>query len=792
MSNNTKDLGVVLWVASLALLGLIVQPAQAARLALSVSDSLSGHPVPQVNVRLEPTGADAGAPALTTHTDSDGRARAPVQSGRWLITLHHGGYHRWQRELRIGARDTTISITLHPVVYRMPERVAEAVASPSASGVTSISPTEVLRYPSPTPDPLRILRVLPGVASFGDQGAGTYRVRGGNRDENLVTIEGVPIESPHLMRSGLADVMSPINGDMVDDLRLHTGVVDAHLGNRLSSVLEVEYRRPDSTDVTATVGNQRQSVALGTRSGDWRLLLGARRVDLSRLTQDLQVDGGFEPQYDDVQGLLAWGDGAVRADLFGLMTRSRFGVTPTSRTLRTNCSPAPSLPPRGPCDQFVGSGSGDERLEVDTDAVSARLRFEGGGLRTVLAGNVLRRQERDDTDRAYDADWVPRVFRSEPIKVGWLRQQLSSRGQLDLTRWDGSLTIAPITSEIVELGLGAQRTSVEGNASRTDSLWLDGRLLPPAATSSVVERTPIDLHGHVRSRWSGGTWGVDLAARGVRFDAQNEWLALPRARLTARGDGFRAVLAAGLAAQPPLYREFLAAGEEPVSQKGGDVTFEIERQQTTTRWRATLFHRRGWDRMSYTVDDVELLYSGRTDSRTRTVGGEVALRGEVGRAVGSISYTWLKAEENLNDDRAGWLSAPTDQRHTASAYLEDRMDLRWGWLQASRFHIRALYGSGYPHTPSIPVLDDAGQIVGLEPGERNSLRDDAYIRFDIGMTQVVSIAGLQLQVREEVANLFDEFNALSYQQLPTPDGAMERLPIGLGRRVTSIEVSIAF
>ncbi len=138
------------------------------------------------------------------------------------------------------------------------------------------------------------------------------------------------------------------------------------------------------------------------------------------------------------------------------------------------------------------------------------------------------------------------------------------------------------------------------------------------------------------------------------------------------------------------------------------------------------------------------------------------------------------------------LPAASDQRHTATVYLEDQMNLRVGWMQASRSHIRLLYGSGFPYTPLVPVVNADGDILRLAEGERHTLRDDHYIRFDVGLTQVFQMAGVEIEIREEVANLFDEFNAVGYRQLPAPDGTMALLPRGLGRRVFNGEVSILF
>ena len=91
-----------------------------------------------------------------------------------------------------------------------------------------------------------------------------------------------------------------------------------------------------------------------------------------------------------------------------------------------------------------------------------------------------------------------------------------------------------------------------------------------------------------------------------------------------------------------------------------------------------------------------------------------------------------------------------------------------------------------------PVVDAEGQILRLVEGERHALRDDPYIRFDMGLTQVFRVAGIEVEIREEVANLFDEFNAVGFRQLPAPDGTMALLPRGLGRRVFNGEVSVLF
>lgn len=731
----------------------------------------------------------AGAPQVSTRTDSAGMTRLHLAAGSWLLQLRHGSFVGTDLSLQVGARDTSMALALYPVLYRMPERLASAVAQPTQPGVTRLAPVEVTRYPAPTPDPIRILRVLPGVASGGDQAASAYSVRGGSWDENLVRIEGVDIDAPQLLRTGLGETLSPINGDMMQTAQFHSGVLPARMGDRLSSALEIDYRRPDSLEVFALTGRTRQAVTVSARTGRTRWIVGARRADLRDLTSDLQTDGKFTPYYGDVQGVLAWGDERFGIDLFGLRGRSGFALQPESRVLRYNCGTSPPQPPRGSCDQFAGQAFGSQRFEHDTDLAGARVGGSAGGLSWVLRAHHLRRSEREDTDETYLADWIPVSYTRQAIAPDWVQTYNMARGRLQHDRSQWTLAIGPASGNRWELGGGSRSTDIDAVRTAADTLWLDGQVLTSAAESYDMQRTPVDHFAWGRRTWAGQQWQFGAEVRTVRFGGPNELLWLPKARLARTFGPWRLALDAGLSAQPALVKELLQADGMLVTQKGGDAVVELERQTARFRWRGTAFYRHGWDRISYTVEDAALRYAPDNDSRTRALGAETQVRGQVGRAVGTLSYSFLRSRENLAADGVGWVPTATDQRHTATAYLEDRMNLRLGWLQASRFHIRCLLGSGFPYTAQVPELGEEGQIVGLVAGERHARRDDAYIRFDIGTTQVFRLAGMEW---EEVANLFDEFNAVSYRQLPAPDGSMALLPRGLGRRVYNAEISLRF
>jgi len=767
-------------------------PALAARIVVSVVDSLSGEPIEDVEVRVLPDGRQAeGAVSVTSFTDAGGLTGLSLDPGVWRLRLRQGAFAQVEHQMRVDERADTLQIRLRRIAYRLHERLAIAVAAPSPPGVTALAPVELQRYPAPTADPLRIASVLPGVASAGDQAPSSYHVRGGSFDENLLYIEGVEVQPPLMLRNGLGETMSLVNGDLVGDLEFHAGVLHTHLGDALSSVIDVHYRRPDSLEISLRGGATRQAATLSARAGRLSWIAGARRADLGRLARDLQTTGDVAPKYGDVQALVLWRGEKLDGHLFGVSARSGLVLQPSFRQLRDDC--IDFRPHRGAkmtCG-FIGDASGVENFEYDTDLVAAQLTTPLFRWRLRWQGSAIRRDEREDTDLSFFADWAS----GSPVQASvsdWLETRQIVEGQLDQSRLEAAIYLLPDHSDAWELGVGLRQTDLDANRLAADSLWLEGRQLPATADEAEVDRTLLNRWSYVRLNWQPGAFIGGWEARALHVDESDEWLLLPRARLGRQHGRFRWVMAGGLSAQAAQYKQLLASGAEtPDAQKGADAYVEIEHQRDRWRIRGTVFGRRGWDRISWTMDDVEVRYAPTNDSRTRAWGTEWMMRGQVGRAVGLVTYSFLDSEENLTNDGAGWVPTVSDQRHTVTTYLEDQMDLRIGWMRASRFHIRFLYGSGFPFTSQLALIDD-DQIVGFTLGERHSRRDDPYMRFDVGMPQVFSLGDLEIEVREEVANFFDAFNIVGYRQLPAPDGSMSLLPRGLGRRVYNGEVSVRF
>ena len=117
-------------------------------------------------------------------------------------------------------------------------------------GVTTIDPKIIRTIKGAQPGVENLLKTLPGV-NISNELSTQYSVRGGNYDENLVYVNGIEVYRPFLVRSGQQEGLSFVNSDMVQKLAFSAGGFQAKYGDKLSSVLDIKYRKPKKFGVIA-------------------------------------------------------------------------------------------------------------------------------------------------------------------------------------------------------------------------------------------------------------------------------------------------------------------------------------------------------------------------------------------------------------------------------------------------------------------------------------------------------------------------------------------------------------
>src|SRR5690554_1188601 len=187
-----------------------------------------------------------------------------------VITFSHINFKKIEITVNLTPNE---DFEFNPVLKTNVEQITEVVISGRENrrveGVTTISPEAVRKIPGANAGVENLLKSLPGVSSNNELST-QYSVRGGNYDENLVYVNEIEVYRPFLIRSGQQEGLSFVNSDLTSNVDFSAGGFQAKYGDRLSSVLDITYRRPAAFDASADFSFLGGSVSAGGISKDGR------------------------------------------------------------------------------------------------------------------------------------------------------------------------------------------------------------------------------------------------------------------------------------------------------------------------------------------------------------------------------------------------------------------------------------------------------------------------------------------------------------------------------------------
>jgi len=213
----------------------------------------------------------------------------------------------------VSLKKTTATLQLKPnedyefnvVLNQKAEQMGEVIVVNNrkrVQGITSLEPEVIRRIPGANAGVENILKTLPGVYSNNELST-QYAVRGGNYDENLVYVNEIEVYRPFLIRSGQQEGLSFTNTDLVQNIDFSAGGFQAKYGDKLSSVLDITYRRPTKFGVAAEANFLGGSLAVDavSKNQKWTALTGVRYRDNSLLVNSQQTETNYRPTFADVQ-----------------------------------------------------------------------------------------------------------------------------------------------------------------------------------------------------------------------------------------------------------------------------------------------------------------------------------------------------------------------------------------------------------------------------------------------------------------------------------------------------------
>ncbi|GAB4313772.1 MAG: carboxypeptidase-like regulatory domain-containing protein [Bacteroidales bacterium] len=804
---------------------------ETARVYGRVADE-NGRPMELVNVAI------SGLPGGTT-TDAKGRYELNVPAGRKvLVVFSFVGYEKqvYEVELQTGAsfqidRILKSSSTALPQIEIADEEVRK-------SNLLRINPKVAVNIPTSSERIPTLLKTLPGVSSSNELSS-QYSVRGGNFDENLVYVNDIEIYRPFLIRSGQQEGLSFVNSDLVSSLLFSAGGFDAKYGDKMSSVLDLQYRTPNefggSFSGSLLGGSLHLEGVAAKRKVTW--LTGIRYKSNQYLLNSLETSGDYKPSFMDVQGLVTW-QAAPRLSfsLLGNIARNKYQLIPESR------------------ETDFGTVQQARRLTIyfEGQEVDRYLTWVGGftttyrpdkdtRLRLIISGYQSEESETYDLLGQYWIGLIENDLSSENFGEVVESQGVGSflehaRNRLNLNVFNvAHKGTKEVGQHLFDWGIKWQQEEIHDKTSEWTLIDSAGYTLPrppdsvgythpelqPDYPLVLQERikTTADLFSNrltafIQDRWDGPEEDSPFAlTAGVRFswwDMNKQLLVSPRATLAYTPDWEKDVLfrfSAGVYYQPPFYRElkdldgtlntnqkaqvsyhFVAASDLKFKAWGRPFSFVTE-----------AYFKYLDNLVPYLLDNVRIRYYAFEQSIGYTAGIDFNISGEFVPGVDSwASLSFLTTQEDIlgdqytgaapGDPEPGYIPRPTDQRVNFSVFFQDYLPMN----PTYKMSLTMTFGSSLPFgAPGSPKY-------------QHTLRMPPYRRVDIGFSKEIIGTHTRfspsspfrffktLWITAEVLNLLQVNNTVSYIWVSDVYGRQYAVPNYLTPRQLNVKLAASF
>ena len=667
-----------------------------------------------------------------------------------------------------------------------------------------------------------------------------YNVRGGSFDENSVYVNGIEVHRPLLIRSGQQEGLSFVNPDMVESVDFSAGGFDAKYGDKMSSVLDIQYKRPTQLESRLSMSLLGANGYVGWGDSTRSQMHGIRYKTSRYLLGTMDTKGEYQPNFVDYQTQMTWKAGKQRQwdiTLLGNFSQNSYIFAPDSSETAT-----------GTLQQAIEKVIYFEGQEKDIFRTAfAALNISHKPNRNIqlnldLSGFYTHEKETFDirseyvlSEKPMDTDGDGNTEENgsnNPMGEEITNGNLKNEGVLGTgifheharnTLQAGMITMAHSGAwksgeNNLQWGLSGQVEMINDRISEWE--WRDsmGYSMPnleqEMALYYALKGTATMLNGRIQAyvqdsyRWYTENGDV-LLTGGIRLNwwsFTNEILPSPRVSVAwmpgwKRDFTFR--VATGLYYQAPFYKELRQVVQDDGAVNRIYLNNTLKAQRSWQLVMGTDYYFRAWgrpfkftaeaygkliDRMeSYTVDNVRVRYSGINDSKGYTLGLDLKLMGELVPGADSwISFSTMRSRMRFVDDKyeLGWIPTPQEQRYNLTIYFQDYLPQ----LPQYKVHLKFIYSEGMPYGyPRNEKLRYIGHM-------------DDYQRIDIGASRVFSAATDKWMkkskhvdswsVQLEVFNLIGQPNVNSYYWTTDATGQQWSTPNTLTGRMFNLKFDV--
>jgi hypothetical protein len=766
---------------------------------------VSGMPVPFANVTIRNTHTGVSA-------DADGYFRFADLAGQQYLDISAIGYQ--PASVLVSAAGQ-----YRIVLSQRTEIIGDVVVEDTRAretGLSRIDPKLISKIPGTGISGVESsIKTLPGVSSNTELST-QYSVRGGSYDENLIYVNGAKVHRPVLVRNGQQEGLSIINPDLVESLSFSSGGFDASYGGKMSSVLDIKYRRPRQTGGGFDASLMGGSAFAFSGSPDKKLshITGARYRNTSLLLSSLEEGGRYSPQFFDAQTYLTYKlSSSTELGLLGYAAYNKFGFSPVVRNTVFQRDGQPY--------SMTIYFNGQEKDSYQSGMLSANMSHsfsESSKLQLMLSHYSSSEKEEYDIDASYALGALQEDGGRRPAKkedeFDVSGDVIASGSYLSHARnymFFSSQSAAAdytYTQERIQLRAGVSADAQLWESSISEWLYVDsaGYSIPYSAGAISLnesKRGRADIQtgqaaAFMQLRYSLYLTNADITTviggRYLYSHLAGSYLLSPRGRINIKPRwkrDFLFRLSAGRYAQPPGIKEAThpdgsIAAKVPVQDSwhivaGADHNLFLWGRPF--KLVAEAYYKHLAAVIPYTVDNVRIQYRPGLLTSGYATGAEAKLNGEFVKGTESwVSLSLLNTREKNQD--GDMQRRPNDRRVNFGMFFQDYFPGNENY----KVNLTMYYGS------ALPVITPSGY------GAIAMKEKPSYFRVDLGSSALIFPRKSKEKGRLlhslwaglEVFNLLDTYNTASYLWIKDVSGQYWPVPNYLTARRLNVTISGRF
>ncbi|MEO6253436.1 MAG: TonB-dependent receptor, partial [Ferruginibacter sp.] len=633
------------------------------------------NPIPKVSVLI--LGKTTG---LTTNDSGYFRIKVPAGKSFGLV-FSYTGYNETQKNFYLSdGEEEKITLQMERGSRTLQTVVVADDKERTETGLTKINPKNAITLPSTTGGVEGLIKILVG---SNNELTSQYSVRGGNYDENLIYINDFEIFRPYLVRSGQQEGLSFINPELAKNVNFYTGGFQAKYGDKMSSVLDIQYKKPVAFGGSAYVSLLEQGLHLegAARKGKISYLLGVRNRSNKNLLKSQETLGSYIPSSADVQAFITYKlSEKIQFEFLGTYSVTKFTLFPESAQKTTSVF-SPFFTANLGLDILF---EGQERDGYKTNLIGLSvLHAPNKRLKLKWMVSSFQNKENENFDIAGAYLFGDRDFDNTSSTYGQIVNPLGAgyyqnygRNELNIHVYNATLKGSYAAGRhVILFGNSIEQTNITDRLKEWEYQDSAGYSLPhnPAQLNlfkylnSTADLSIQKYSGYIQDNIRLGKNSRDITLQaGVRYNYNSlnkEILISPRMQVSIKPNWKKDVifkLAAGAYQQPPFYRE--------LRKYDGTLNTDVKAQKSYQFVAGMDYNFKGFDNrpfrltteayyksMSsvdvYDIDNVKIRYAGNNNAKAYATGFEARLFGELVKDAESwLSIGIMQTKEDLEND----------------------------------------------------------------------------------------------------------------------------------------------